>query len=218
MSPSISWIDRESFASLVRQLQSPARKPRPSAIAQPRPEAPPASAESTAPTHAPPVRVPRPGATAQPEAPETERPPPPSAEPEPELSFASAFVAPEGSIDERAAALLSWMSQALPGESAFVTDEHGLAVVERNANVELLATSAALMRTVRELHEIFPALEDHITLSLDPNRTLSFALAESDWGHFGAGVVSSGRLAEPALAALTAAVRETFEKKNGSPR
>lgn len=201
MSPSISWIDRESFASLVRRMQTPAeRAPKASAPPAPPPPAAPSAALPSAAVPAaasPSVRVPRPSA------------------PAPTLT---PFVAPVGSIDERAAALLEWMGEQLPGDVAFVTDEHGLAVVERNANVELLATSAALMRTVRELHDILPTIQDHITLSLSPTHTLSFALAESDWGHFGAGVVSSGRLAEDAMTALTAAVRDTFEKKNGSPR
>lgn len=200
MSPSISWIDRESFASLVRRMQTPAeRAPKASAPPAPPPPAAPSAAPSAAVPAAasPSVRVPRPSG------------------PAPTLT---PFVAPAGSIDERAAALLEWMGEQLPGDVAFVTDEHGLAVVERNANVELLATSAALMRTVRELHDILPTIQDHITLSLSPTHTLSFALAESDWGHFGAGVVSSGRLAEDAMTALTAAVRDTFEKKNGSPR
>ena len=193
MSPSISWIDRESFASLVRRMQTPAERA-PKASAPPSTAAPSAAPPTAA---SPSVHVPRPSA------------------PAPTLT---PFVAPEGSIDERAAALLEWMGEQLPGDTAFVTDEHGLAVVERNANVELLATSAALMRTVRELHDILPTIQDHITLSLSPTHTLSFALAESDWGHFGAGVVSSGRLAEDAMTALTTAVRDTFEKKNGSPR
>lgn len=130
---------------------------------------------------------------------------------QPAVVKVSEFVAPEGPIELRADALLEWIEQEIDCDAAFVADEHGLAVVERNAETEFLAVSVALMSSLREVQLILPDVTPHMKLTLAPDQLVSFLLVDSQWGQFGVGVVSHQAPPTNVMNALANAVRSTFE-------
>ncbi len=204
MNPSISWIDRSEFETLLRQLHTPAaRRARREATPTP-----PSTPRVVAP--APPKASPSAHPVTTVQAPPS-TPPAVSPAPKPAPKPKNRFVAPEGSIEVKANALLAWINREFACHAAFVADEHGLPVVESGTQIEFLAATATLMSTVRDTLVIFPDALAHVTVTIGPGQFLSFLLAESSWGPLGVGIVSQQSPPMDALISLADAVNAAFE-------
>ncbi len=133
-------------------------------------------------------------------------PPKPSPEPEPEPEFAVV----DGTIDERVEALVEWLAKSRALEGSFITDAHGLAIVNRGADSDHVAICATLMDTLGDVRRLLTSDAHRMAISIGDARVLHLVTVETNLGVFGVGMVSRDYLSDEFLARAERALAMTL--------
>jgi hypothetical protein len=139
--------------------------------------------------------------------------PPPRAAMQPTVESASeAFRMPEGTMNERLDAFLSWAERQTRARQLFVFDADGLALVEHNAEPFLVAMASSFVNLLERLNSCLTDMSsESLTIDLDKDQALHVLRARTRFGLFALGAVVDAPVPRPKLSALRVALKQILE-------
>jgi len=123
------------------------------------------------------------------------------------------YTPPPGNVETRASALLDWLTRRLGIHACFVSDENGLALVQRDATLEHLAMAAALVRVVDEVDRLTSHRDGSVCLALDEDNLLTCVIRPTDFGRLALGLIGPDKPSEAQLKVVGTALEHTFLKE-----
>jgi len=128
-----------------------------------------------------------------------------------------AFLPPESQLDARLAAFLSWVIDRTRCSAVFVADESGLPVAEHaGSDLSRVAAVSAVLGMLQQFrHAVGDATGAWVSVHLD-DQVMHFVEVQSDWGRFGAGLLTPDSLPSRELVEVRDALFRAFVPA-GSP-
>lgn len=132
----------------------------------------------------------------------------------PSMGFAAAvpsFLPPESQLDTRLAAFLAWVVERTQCSAVFVADESGLPVAEHAGSdlARVAAVSAVLGMLQQFRHAVGESTGAWVSVHLD-DQVMHFVEVQSDWGRFGAGLLTADSLPSRELVEVRDALFRAF--------
>lgn len=121
------------------------------------------------------------------------------------------FLPPESQLDSRLAAFLAWVVERTRCTAVFVADESGLPVAEHAGSD--LARTAAVAAVLGMLQQFRQTVGDAsgAWVSVDSgDQVMHFVEVQSDWGRFGAGLLTADTLPSRDLVEVRDALYRAF--------
>ncbi len=121
------------------------------------------------------------------------------------------FLPPESQLDERLSAFLTWVVARTGCSAVFVADEGGLPVAEHSGSNEarIAAVSAVLAMLQQFRQTVGESTGAWVSVHFGDN-VIHFVEVKSDWGRFGAGLVTRDSLPSKDLVEVRDALARAF--------
>ena len=116
-------------------------------------------------------------------------------------------------MEEGATALLDWLAVEVNAVECFICDSEGLALVNRNAQLEHLAICAVLIRSLEEVEAITGEAGGALSVRLRSGQVLSCVVESTELGKLAIGWLRPETAAEQPFDDVAAALRKTFSRK-----
>ncbi len=126
------------------------------------------------------------------------------------------FSPPEGSLEQRFAALLEWLEKATEYDQAFVADPEGLALIGDRSADELVAATVTLGNAWRKVHSAAALPEDApLAVDLPGARRLHILPGKSPFGVVRLGFLTPKPLSRIVIDTIHSAFRSALPEDRG---